>query len=148
MAGKKLTTLGPKGKGAMDTAKWALPLLIAAGRWVSANPEILDKVKDQIAQLKKARTGTADGVIETIAVLRGNVNYLADSADDEHETLLAQDWAKQLDRCEQAALLLKAPGAPRKERKALKKRIDALRTEIIEAFIAEQGEDAAALEEG
>ncbi|WP_193105881.1 hypothetical protein [Brachybacterium sp. FME24] len=142
MATKKLTTLGPKGKGAMDTAKWALPLLLAAGRWVSANPEILARVKDQIAQLTTARTSTADGVLETISVLRGNVDYLANSADDERETHLAQDWAKRLDRCEQAALLLKAPGAPRKERKALKKRIDALRSEIIAAFIAEQGEDA------
>ena len=142
MAAKKLTTLGPKGKGALDTAKWALPLLVAAGRWVSANPEILEKAKQQITQLTKARTGTPEGVLETITVLRGNVDYLTASADDEAEVKQARDWERQLARCEQAALLLKAPGAPGKERRALKKRIGALRSEIVAAFIAEQGEDA------
>ncbi|AXK46192.1 hypothetical protein [Brachybacterium saurashtrense] len=144
MAPKALPTLGPRGKGALSTAKWALPLLIAGARWLSENPELLEKVKLQISRLLSARTSTIDGMLETITVLRESVDYLAGSADDEAEARQARDWAEQLDHCEQAAKLLTAPGAPSKERKALKKRIDALRTEIMASFIAEQGEDATA----
>ena len=144
MAGKKLTPRGPTGKGALETAKWAVPLLLAAGRWVSANPHILTTAQEQIAKLKTLRTSTADGVLETIAVLRGNVDYLADSADDEQEARQAQEWAKQLSHCEQAALLLKAPGSAKKDRRALKKRVEALRSEIFAAYIEEMGEDAEA----
>ena len=43
---------------------------------------------------------------------------------------------------EQAVRLVQAPGATRKDRKALKTRVDALRSEIVTAFIQEQGEDA------
>ena len=75
-------------------------------------------------------------------MLRGNVEYLAASADDDAERERAAQWAKQLDHCEQAARLVQAPGATRKDRKALKTRVDALRSEIVAAFIQEQGEDA------
>lgn len=144
MARTKLPIPGPKGKGVLNTARWAVPLLLAVGRWLSEHPEILEKVKAQIAQLTTARTSTADGALKTIAVLRGNVDYLAGSADDDVEAEQAKDWARQLDRCEQAARLLGAPGATRKDRRAVKKRVDALRSDIVAAFIAEQAEDAAA----
>lgn len=144
MAPKALPTLGPRGKGALSTAKWAIPLLLAAGRWIADNPELLEKVKLQISRLLSARTSTIDGMLETITVLRESVDYLAGSADDEAEARRARDWSEQLDHCEQAAKLLTAPGTPSKERKALKKRIESLRSEIMAAFIAERGEDAAA----
>ena len=70
------------------------------------------------------------------------MDYLADSADDEEETRRARDWAKRLDSCERAAQLLQTPGATRKDRKALKTRVEALRSEIFAAYIEEMGEDA------
>lgn len=142
MASTKITAPGPKSRSALDTAKWAVPLVLAAGRWLAGHPELMDRVKEQLETLKRSRTSTPAGALETIEVLRGNVGYLAASADDEAEQERAARWAKQLDHCEQAARLVQAPGATRKDRRALKARVDALRSEIVAAFIQEQGEDA------
>ena len=68
-----------------------MPLLLAAGSWVSANPQILATTQEQIAKLKTLRASTALGVLETLTVLRGNVDHLADSADDEEEARRAQE---------------------------------------------------------
>ena len=81
-------------------------------------------------------------MVKTVRILREQVDYLAASADDELEAQQAAEWAKRLDSCERAAQLLKAPGTTRKDRKALKKRIEALRTDIFAAYIEERGEDA------
>ena len=99
-------------------------------------------VKEQAAKLQRATTSKPDGVLTTVAVLREQVDYLAESADDEGEVRRAREWAKRLDSYERAAQLLKAPGATKKDRKTLKTSVEALRSEIFSAYIEEMGEDA------
>lgn len=66
---------------------------------------------------------------------------LAGSTDDEKKVKRAQKWARQLDGFEKGATLLQAPGAPKKDLKELRKKIDALRSEILNAQIMDLGED-------
>src|SRR5699024_1067371 len=146
MAGKKLVPSSGRAGSAFRAAQWALPLLAAGARWLSAHPEVWERVKEQAARLQKPSTSTPDGVLTTTQILREQVDYLRDSADDDEEARRAQDWAKRLDSCERAAQLLKAPGATRKDRKALRTRVEALRSEIFAAYIEEMGEDAQAAE--
>lgn len=141
MAGKMLIPSSGRAGAALRAAQWALPLLAAGARWLSAHPEVWERVKEQAAKLQKPRTSTPDGVLATAQILREQVDYLEDSADDE-EARRARDWAKRLDSCERAAQLLTAPGATRKDRKALKTSVEALRSEIFAAYIEEMGEDA------
>ena len=144
MAGKKLALPSSKVGTVINTAKWAIPLLAAAARWLSSHPEVWESIKEQGAKLQKVTTDKPDGVLTTVGILREQVGYLADSADDAGEARRAEDWAKRLDSCQRAAQLLKAPGTTRKDRKTLKKRVEALREEIFSAYIAEMGEDAEA----
>jgi hypothetical protein len=102
---------------------------------------VWESVREQAARLQRTTTSKPEGVLETVAILREQVDYLEGSADDAEETRRAQDWAKRLDSCERAARLLKAPGATRK---ALKTSVEALRSEIFKAYIDEMGEDAEA----
>src|SRR5699024_3446781 len=113
---------------------------------LSAHPEVWQRVKEQTARLQKPSTSTPDGVLTTTQILREQLHYLRDSADDDEEARRAQHSAKRLDTCERAAQLLKAPGATRKDRKALRTRVEALRSEIFAAYIEEMGEDAQAAE--
>lgn len=131
---------------AARVAKWALPLLLTAGRWLQEHPEALEQVREQIKKLLTHNTATPEGMLETIEALRDSVAFLAASADDEAETQRAEAWAKQLDAYEQAAKLLAAPGSSGKEKKQLKKKLEALRSEILEASITEHREDADAAE--
>ena len=146
MAGRRLVPGSGRASAAVNAARWAIPLLAAGARWVSAHPEVWEGVKEQATRLQKTTTNKPDGVLATVAILREQVDYLEDSADDAGETRRAQDWAKRLDSCERAARLLKAPGATRKDRRTLKTRVEALRSEIFEAYIEEMGEDAEAAE--
>lgn len=142
MAGKKLVPSTSRSGTAIDVAKWALPLLATGARWLSSHPEVWDAIKEQATKLSKTATNKPEGVLATVAVLREQVDYLAASADDAGEERRAKDWSKRLDSCERAAQLLKAPGATRKDRKALGKSTEVLRSEIFSAYIAEMGEDA------
>lgn len=144
MAGKKLVPSSAKATAAMNAARWAIPLLAAGARWLSAHPEVWEGIKEQAAKLQRTTTSRPDGVLETVAILREQVDYLADSADDAEETRRAQDWGKRLDSCERAARLLKAPGATKKDRRTLRTSVEALRSEIFAAYIEEMGEDAEA----
>ncbi|ATG50905.1 hypothetical protein CFK38_04700 [Brachybacterium vulturis] len=142
MARKALVPSSGRAGAALNAARWALPLLAAGARWISTHPEVWETVKEQATRLQTTTTNRPDGVLATVAILREQVDYLEGSADDAGETRRAQDWAKRLDSCERAAQLLKAPGATRKDRKTLKVRTEALRSEIFEAYIEEMGEDA------
>ncbi|MGO1226098.1 MAG: hypothetical protein ACTMH5_04625 [Brachybacterium sp.] len=142
MAGKKLILSSSRTSTAVNAAKWAIPLLAAGARWLSSHPEVWEGVKEQAARLQRATTSKPDGVLTTVAVLREQVDYLAESADDEGEVRRAKEWAKRLDSCERAAQLLKAPGATKKDRRTLKTSVEALRSEIFSAYIEEMGEDA------
>jgi len=142
MAGKMLIPSSGRAGAALRAAQWALPLLAAGARWLSAHPEVWERVKEQAARLQRTTTNRPDGMLATVEILREQVAYLEDSADDEEETRRARDWAKRLDSCERAARLLTAPGATRKDRKALKTSVEALRSEVFTAYIEEMGEDA------
>lgn len=142
MAGTMLEPRAPKSGAALNAAKWTLPLLAAGARWLSSHPEVWEGVKEQSAKLQKASIDKPDGVLATVTVLREQVDYLAQSADDADEERRAKAWAKRLDSCEMAAHLLTAPGAPRKDRRTLKKRVEELRSEIFAAYIDEMSEDA------
>lgn len=142
MAAKKMLPGPSTTKSVLHAAKWLVPLLATGARWLSTHPEVWDGIKEQGAKLQKFATDRPDGVLKTVRILREQVDYLAASADDELEAQQAAEWAKRLDSCERAAQLLKAPGTTRKDRKALKKRIEALRTDIFAAYIEERGEDA------
>lgn len=142
MAGTMLEPRAPKSGAALNAAKWTLPLLAAGARWLSSHPEVWEGVKEQAAKLQKASIDKPDGVLATVTVLREQVDYLAQSADDADEERRATAWAKRLDSCEMAAHLLTAPGATRKDRRTLKKRVEELRSEIFAAYIDEMGEDA------
>jgi len=144
MAAKKLVPSSARASTAMTAARWAIPLLAAGARWLSDHPEVWEGIKEQAAKLQTATTHKPDGVLTAVGILREQVDYLAESADDAEEARLATDWAKRLDSCERAAQLLQAPGSTRKDRKTLKKRVETLRSEIFTAYIEERGEDAAA----
>lgn len=106
------------------------------------HPETWEKVKAEITKLIRNKGNLS----ATIAILQDEVTYLAGSADDEDEVRRAQAWAKQLEKYEHAAQLLKAPGAPKSEKAKLKSDVKALHKEIFGAFVEEQVEDAQAAE--
>src|SRR5699024_86705 len=131
MAGTMLEPRAPKSGAALNAAKWTLPLLAAGARWLSSHPEVWEGVKEQAAKLQKASIDKPDGVLATVTVLREQVDYLAQSADDADEERRAKAWAKRLDSCEMAAPLLTEPGATRKEHREMKKRCVARRYGIF-----------------
>ena len=70
MAGKKLVPSSGRAGSAFRAAQWALPLLAAGARWLSAHPEVWERVKEQAAKLQKPSTSTPDGVLTTAGVTR------------------------------------------------------------------------------
>jgi hypothetical protein len=118
------------------------PVLAVVSKLISDHPDVWARVKSEIPKLLKSTGNSPEALLATIEVLRGQVTYLADSADDEAESAAAAAWAKQLDSYERAARLLATPGKHKKERVELKRKVDALRSEIFSAFIRENSEDA------
>lgn len=106
------------------------------------NPDLAKKVQEQIDRLLKHSGYSTADMLETVKVLREQVGYLLASADDERDVARADAWSKQLEQCERTVQLVSVPGATRKERRTLKKRIAGLRAEILEAFVSETREDA------
>lgn len=126
---------------AVRAAKWVGPLAAEAAARLWKNPEARQTAREQASHLVRRRGGSTDDLIETIAILRSEVTYLAESADDEEEAERARAWMVQVDRCEHAAQLLKAPGSTRAERSALTKKVSSLRSEIFGAYLLELDED-------
>ena len=149
MAGKKSTTIlrgGSRGAVLARAGTLLAPFVIAALKRLLENPETQTWIQEQLAQVTSTRSSTPDGMLTTIRALRDDVRFLAESADDAEEKARAHAWTRQLDKCEQAAALLKAPGATRKQRRTLRKKIGALHTEIFNAAILEKDEDVRAAE--
>jgi len=117
------------------------PIALKAVQTITKDPEILRTDKEQAAKLAKPTGGTPTDLLETIGVLRTQVSYLEDSADDAEETRRAVGWTRRLDNCERAAQILAAPGASKADRAALRKKVGELRSEIFEAFLVEKAED-------
>lgn len=134
-----------KGVGAVvATLAVALgPKVVPALVDLAQNPEALKKVVGTVRGILDREAKTPEDLESTIQALREQVAYLADSADDDAESKRAKDWAKSLDQASRAAKLVAAPGASAKERKIVKKKVTALRAEILEALIIEKSEDLA-----
>lgn len=135
------TKKSSRGK-ALELAVMAAPFALGALKKVAENPDLAKKVQEQFDRLLKHSGDSTADMLETVKVLREQVGYLLASADDERDVARANAWSKQLEQCERAVQLVSVPGATRKERRTLKKRIAGLRTEILEAFVSETQEDA------
>jgi len=117
------------------------PVVVTVVQRLLQDPEKLSELQSRLTTLTQKSGTSAEEMLETIGVLRDQVQDLTDSADNERETACAKGWAKQLDGFEKAAKLLQAPGAQKKDLKKLRKKINALRTEILNAHITELGDD-------
>ena len=120
------------------------PLAIKAAQAVQENPELSSFVKKQLEKLGINDKSTPEAMLATLEVLREQVGTLTESADDGREAAQAVAWSAKLESATHAAKLLAAPGSTAKQRKTLKKQIDALREEIFSAYVSELEEDAAA----
>ena len=90
--------------------------------------------------------GSAGGVDDadvgdTIAMLREQVAYLLESADDAAERERALAWGAKLERLERAHALVR-PGSSATERRRLEAQVEALRAQVVAAFLVERIEDA------
>lgn len=117
------------------------PFVVPAIQKLIDDPEKLRELHHRLTELLRRSGASADEMLETIDVLREQVQELAESADDEKEVVRAKRWAKQLDGFEKAAKLLQAPGAQQRDLKQLRKKINTLRTEILNAHIMELADD-------
>ena len=77
----------------------------------------------------------------TIAKLREQVAYLLDSADDAAERVRAEAWGARLERLERAHALVN-PGRSATERRQLEAQVEAIRGQVVAAFLVERIEDA------
>lgn len=147
MAAKKSAQVETKNsslKKAIAFIGAATPIVIRIVQTLKDNPEISDFVKEQLAKLKRHDKATPEAMLATLEALREQVALLTGSADDAQEAAQAAAWSAKLDSATRAAKLLAAPGSTAKQRKTLKKQIDALRQDIFAAYVTELAEDAAA----
>lgn len=114
------------------------PVVVA---WLSTNPDIADRLQHEVQRLRGSSGEDPAAMRATLRAMREQVEYLRDSADDETERLRARAWAVSLTKLEHAVALLGA-GSAKAERRRLRDRVDALRAEILDAFLTEQIEDA------
>jgi hypothetical protein len=84
--------------------------------------------------------GQAGDIDETIATIRTQIAYLAESADDTAERERADAWRTKIDRLERASSLV-ASGASTAERAQLAAQVEQLRAAVVAAFLAERIED-------
>lgn len=105
------------------------------------DPRLRAQIQEVAAKLVASEKPTAQDMLATIEVLRSQVRELAASADDAGEVRRAEEWQKQLDGYEKAAHLLTAPGATTKDHKKLRRRIDTLRSRVLDAHMTEIAED-------
>lgn len=132
----------------MAIPTWIFPLLKNGAKygplvwaWLSANPDVADRIRQEVQRLRRSTGEDPDAMRASLKAMREQVEYLRDSADDEPERLRAKAWAGSLTKLEHAVALL-GPGGSSADRKRLRARVDALRAEILDAFLIEQIEDA------
>jgi len=144
MAAKKSAQVETKGGGlkkAISFLGMATPFVIRLVQMLRDNPEVWDYVKEQLEKLRRHDKATPEAMLATLDALREQVALLTESADDEQEAAQAVAWSGKLDSASRAAQLLAAPGSTAKQRKTLKKQIDALRQDIFAAYVTELDED-------
>ncbi|MCR8669808.1 hypothetical protein [Agrococcus sp. HG114] len=84
--------------------------------------------------------GRAGDIGETIATMRMQIAYLAESADDTAERERAEAWRAKIDRLDRANSLI-ASGGSSAEREQLAAQVEQLRAAVVAAFLAERIED-------
>ena len=147
MAMKKSAQVDTQGSGlkkALAFLGTATPIVIRVVQTLRDNPEIADYVRSQADRLKRNDKSSPEAMLATLDALREQVTLLTESADDEQEAAQAAAWSAKLDSASRAAQLLAAPGSTAKQRKTLKKQIDALREDIFTAYVTELDEDSKA----
>lgn len=136
----------------MATPAWfgpALRFLSENGRkygpeamsWLMKNPQVADRIQREVQRLTRSSGQSSDAMRQSLKAMREQVEYLRRSADDNAERARADRWAASLTGLEHALELL-GPGSPKADLKRLRDRVDALRSQILDAFLAEQIEDA------
>lgn len=128
----------------MAIPTWLVPLIKQYGpilwTWLLTNPKVLDSIKREVEKLLRSTGPSSDAMRQSLKAMREQVEYLRRSADDHTERVRADRWAVSLTGLEHALELL-GPGAPKADLKRLRERIDALRAEILDAFLIERIED-------
>lgn len=109
--------------------------------WLSRNPDVADRIQEQVSRLRRSDAQSPEAMRKTLESMREQVEYLRDSADDGPERMRAKAWAASLTKLEHAVKML-GGGASKADLKRLRASIDRLRGEILDAFLAEQIEDA------
>ncbi|WP_306232674.1 hypothetical protein [Agrococcus beijingensis] len=109
--------------------------------WLSANPEVRETIERMVKRLTASTGQDPDEMRKTLQAMREQVEYLRNSADDDFERRRAAAWSTSLIRLEHAVEMLRG-GAARADVKRLRSSIDALRAQILDAFLIEQVEDA------
>lgn len=112
-----------------------------AWAWLNKNPDVASRIQQEVQRLLRSTGPSPDAMRQSLKAMREQVEYLRRSADDHTERMRADRWAVSLTGLEHALELL-SPGSPKADLKRLRERIDALRSEILDAFLAEQIEDA------
>lgn len=136
----------------MAIPTWFFPALKAIGvngvkygpivlSWLSSNPEIADRIEREVQRLGRSSGDDPDAMRSSLKAMREQVEYLRDSADDGAERERAKAWSASLTRLGHAVEMLRG-GSSKADRKRLRSSIDALRAEILDAFLLEQIEDA------
>ena len=137
MPKKPALSKSPAFAALMALAPAAMPLL--GKLW--ENKDVQAQITQLLSRLSKNESASDEAMSETVAVLRDQVQDLAESADDESEEHRAAALSRKLDACEKAIALLRAPGTSKKQRRTVRKKLDALREEILAAHLAELEDD-------
>lgn len=109
-------------------------------------PEAFDVVQHQVKRLAEARrerSGPA-AIRRRLVVLREQVGYLRESADDDAEAARAASWARTLDDLERLlpVVLAERSRTRRQHLRQIEDRLDDLSGALLAAVIAEREDDA------
>lgn len=136
----------------MAIPAWFLPALRTIGvsgvkygplvwTWLASNPDIAERIQREVQRLGRSSGQDPEAMRASLKAMREQVEYLRDSADDDAERDRAKAWSASLTRLGHAVEMLRG-GSSRVDRQRLRKHIDTLRAEILDAFLIEQIEDA------
>ena len=136
----------------MAIPAWFLPALRTIGvngvkhgplvwSWLASNPDVAERIQREVQRLGRSSGQDPEAMRASLKAMREQVEYLRDSADDAAERERAKAWSASLIRLGHAVEMLRG-GSSRADRLRLSGRIDALRSEILDAFLIEQIEDA------
>ena len=116
------------------------PLAIKAVAYIAQNPQVLKDLFDHGKKIYKPGTKSVKGMIATIEALREDVTTFESSQTSVPAETIRQ-WRTRLDNLARAAQLLEVAGTTGKQKKAVREKLETLRTEIFEALIHEKEQE-------